>query len=586
MRLQQARWLRQDCLRTLGLIVCLLAILMTACGGTSQSGSAQKATDDKQVFVYPISGKDISTFDPATAEDNASVVASGMVFTGLVQVDENQKLIKQLAESYSVANDGLTWTFKLRPNLKFSDGSSLTAQDVLYSINRALDPKTKSTTAPIYLNLIKGGSDFNAGKIPTLINVGLFAPDPSTVKIVTEKRAVYFLYTLAYISSFVVNKKVIDKYGDQWTDHLSEGAGAGPFINSKYIKGRGLEFTPNPNYYGSKVQLKKVVMPFYQSNDTVYRAYQAGQVSWGNVSSANVESARQLPDKQYHAVPAQSIYYLTMNYYSKPFNNIKVRQALALALNKEQIAHSIYKDNVIPTNHIVPSGIPSYNPNLAGPAGVTSLKGDRTKAKQLFNEGLQEEGLSVKNFPTISLYYNAAWPVDDRNMLTAAQQTWQEVLGISIKLEGMDYPSLLKRNDETHGNPNGMQMWFIRWGSDYPDPQNWLTLLFDKNSSYNSENFGLNTQVKSASRQQQAIDLMQQADGNIDNAERIKQYQQAEQILVDEVAWLPIYQAYNPTVVKPCVEGLSPTAQGLPAGDNWAKLYISTQTPCTLNSSL
>lgn len=152
MRLQQARWLRQDYLRTLGLIVCLLAILMTACGGTSQSGSAQKATDDKQVFVYPISGKDISTFDPATAEDNASVVASGMVFTGLVQVDENQKLIKQLAESYSVANDGLTWTFKLRPNLKFSDGSSLTAQDVLYSINRALDPNLIAVTCPADLS--------------------------------------------------------------------------------------------------------------------------------------------------------------------------------------------------------------------------------------------------------------------------------------------------------------------------------------------------------------------------------------------------------------------------------------------------
>src|SRR6266699_2749844 len=473
--------------KPLPVFLALMGMLMVACNTTNptQPDITKKAPLDKQVLVSPEVGiSDIKTFDPALSTDSPSIQAIDNVFTGLVQLNDKLAIMPQLAASFSEGSDGLTWTFKLKPNLKFSDGTPLTSQDVVYSIDRALQPANKSVVAPLYLALIKDSDKLNAGKIKTIIGDSLLTPDPNTVVIKANKKATYFLDALVYSTSYVVEKSLVDKYGANFTDHLNEGGGDGPFKVQTYTHGKNIVLVPNPNYYGPKPQLTKLVYPFYKENSTAYKAYQSGELDYTDVPSADLASAKSLPNNQYMLVPQLWINYYTMNYLVKPFDNIHIRQAFALAVNKDLIAHSVYKDTVVASNHIVPQGMPGYNPNLTGPEGVASTKGDPAKAKALLQQGLQEEGWSsVPQMPAIQLTYPSGTQ-DLDNEIAAVVQMWQTNLGVSVKANAEDFNKLLTDTEAALNNPKGLQFWELAWIADYPDPQDWTTLQFGKGALY------------------------------------------------------------------------------------------------------
>jgi oligopeptide transport system substrate-binding protein len=555
----------------------LMGMLLVACGGTTATTPTTSGKASTQTLNMPFSAgiSDIKTFDPALSTDAPSIQAIDLVFTGLVQFDDKLQVQPQLASSYVLGSDGLTWTFKLKPNLKFSDGTPLTSADVVYSMNRALLPATKSVVAPIYLGLIKDSDKLNAGKISTIIGDSLLTPDPNTVVIIANKKASYFLDALVYSTSYVVEKSLIDKYGANWTDHLSEGGGDGPFKVQTYTHGTNIVLVPNPDYYGAKPQLTKVIYPFYKQLDTNYKAYQAGQTDYSGVPSADLASAKALSNNQYSSVPQLWINYYTMNYLVKPFDNIHIRQAFALAINKDLIVQSVWKNTIKPTNHIVPSGMPGYNPNLTGPDGVTGTAGDTTKAKALLQQGLTEEGWSsVAQMPPVTLTYPSG-SQDADNEVAALVQMWQTTLGISVKANPEDFNKLLTDSEAALNNPKGLQFWGIAWIADYPDPQDWTTLQFGKGSQYNQINYGQNSTADAAT-QQQTQDQLAAADINPDQTSRLQAYMTAEQQLVNDVAWLPMEQVAVSQVLKPYVKGMIFNPQLVIPPDDWGNIYIQS----------
>jgi len=568
-------------IKLLPTLLVLMSMLLVACGGSTTSSTtpvpSQKAPASQQVLNMPFSAgiSDIKTFDPALSTDAPSIQAIDLVFTGLVQLNNNLAIQPQLAASYQEASDGLTWTFHLKPNLKFSDGTPLTSADVAYSINRALLPATKSTTAPIYLALIKDSDKVNAGKIPTLIGDSIQTPDASTVVLIANKKATYFLDALAYSSSYVVEKSLIDKYGTNWTDHLNEGGGAGPFQVQTYTHGTNIVLVPNSNYYGPHAQLTKLIYPFYKQVATNFEAYQAGQTDYSGVPSANLSTAKALPNTQYSLVPQLWINYYTMNYLAKPFDNIHIRQAFFLAINKDLIAHNVWKDTVIASNHIVPKGMPGYNANLTAPDGVTGTSGDTAKAKALFQQGMQEEGYtSVSQIPAIKLTYPSG-STDTDNEVAALQQMWQTTLGVSVKANPEDFNKLLSDITAATNNANGLQFWGIAWIADYPDPQDWTTLQFDKGVPNNNMNYGQNS-TSDAATQQQVQQQLEAADVNPDQTSRLQAYMTAEQQLINDVAWLPVEQVAVSQVLKPYVRGMVFNPQLLIPPDDWSNIFIAT----------
>lgn len=566
-------------------LLCLVSMLVVACGGgggtTTPTVTHTKASPDKQVFISGfMTVSDIATFDPALIQDAFSNNAVQMVFTGLVQLDNNNKVQPQLATSYEIAPDKVTYTFHLRSNLTFSDGTPLTSQDVVYSMNRALDPATQSLTAPYYMRYIKDATAFNTGKIKTLIGDSLKAPDPNTVIVIASQPIPFFLDSLTYTTSYVVEKKLIDKYGKSWTDHLTEGGGDGPFKVQEYTHNKQIVVIPNSGYYGEKPQLQKVILPFYKVADTTYQVYKVDGLDFTGIPLVDYEQAKTRSD--FHSVPQLWLSYYTMNYLLKPFDVTSCRQAFVLAINKDLIVKSVWKNSVLATNHIVPQGQYGYNPNLTGPAGAGTA-GDQTKAKQLEQQCMQAQGYaSPANFPPITLTYSSAGIQADRDEVAAMQQMWQNVLGISVKTNDIDINKLFA--DEGLGSNNPLQFYTgPAWIADYPDPQDWTTLQFDKGQSQNGMSFGQNKGPDAAA--QQAVQAeMEAADLMSDPVAREKAYNKIEQELVNFVAWMPMEQVTSNLLIKPCVQNYAFSSQGLIAPDQWGKIFISTDTPCAKTS--
>jgi len=559
------------------LLLCLAVLLLSSCdlfGGNTTNIPAKpvKAPANEQVYVAPILGvSDITTFDPALAYDTSSISAIQMVFTGLVQVDDKFQIRPQLAQSWQQTSDGLTWTFHLKPHLKFSDGTPLTSADVIYSIDRALQPTTKSTVAPIYLDLIRDSDKLLGGRIPTLINDSLMAPDPNTVVIQIKKPAAYFLTMLTYPTSYVVEKHLIDTYGANFTDHLMLGGGAGPFKVMQYIHGKEIDFAPNPDYYNALPQLQRVIFPFYPHAEDAYQSYQNGQVDMTGVPIANFDNDKNRSD--FHQIPQLWINYYTMNYLVKPFDSINMREAFALAIDKTAIASNVWQGTVIPTNHIVPQGMPGYNSALTGPDGTQSLKGNADKARALLQQGLHDEGWSsVTQIPPIKLTYATGVSNFDQEV-NALIAMWQNVLGIKVKADPVDYNTLLDEVTAATNNPQGIAFWGLSWVAEYPDPQDWLTRQFDKGVPNNSMNYGQNSS-NNMSQQQSTQTQLENADSNFQQNARIQIYQKAEQQLVNDVAWMPMDQVTNVYLLKPYVIGMVGNQQGLIPPDNWANIYI------------
>jgi oligopeptide transport system substrate-binding protein len=555
----------------LPILMSLLMLILAACGSsggaTTTNSASSKVSDDKQIMEYPVVG-DIATFDPALVEDTDSNFPIQAVFTGLVTLDDKLTVQPQLAQSWKVSADGLTYTFTLKDNLKFSDGTPLTSQDVIYSINRAILPATKSSVS-YYLAQIKDFDKANAGKIPTLIGDSLLAPDPKTVVITISAPGAYFLQALTYPTSYVVNHKVIDQYGATWTDHLDTGAGAGPFKVASYSHTSGIDLVRNDNYYGKKSQISHLTIPFYNDQDGMYKAYQANQLDYTPVPPAEIANAQS--QKGYTQVSLLVIRYLSFNYLSKPFDNIKIRQAFALAINKDIIVQSALHGAFTPTNHIIPQGMPGYDTALTGPDGTTSTAGNPTKAKQLLQEGLQEEGLSKLSAISLTFYPRNQ---QFKDALTAVTQMWSNVLGAQIKVNVIARAKLLGLEDATKNNANGLQVWQAGWSADYPDPQDWLSTFFAKGSDYNQFNYGQNN--TSAATEQQAVQVtLAKADTTSDNTTRMGLYNDAEQKIINDVGWLPLWQEKQQTLVRPTVQGLVLNAQlDIPPND-WGSIYIT-----------
>lgn len=550
-----------------------MAMLIAACSGSGSSTNSKPSPvpASQQIFRYWLAGPDITTFDPALVQDSDSIYAIEGVFTGLVTLDNKLNVKGQMATSWDRSSDGLTWTFHMRSGLRFSDETPLTAQDVAYSIDRALAKDTQSPVALTYLGLIKDSDKLSAGAIKTIIGDSLIVQDPTTLVIKLNKPAGYFLYALTYPTSYPVEKKLIDEYGSKWTDHLTEGGGAGPFKVSVYSHTKGITEVPNPLYYGPKPQLRELLLPFYADADTAYEAYQANQLDYTSIPSADFEAGKILPD--FRKIQQLWIRYFAMNYLTKPFDNIKIRQALELAIDKDFIIHTVLKDRVIPSNHIIPEGNPGYNPNLTGPDG-TSTHGNPAMAKQLLQEGMQEEGwTSLSQIPSIKLSYSAT-STDQKNLTAALVQRWQTVLNINVTPAPEDFTKLLGDINGATNNPKGIQMWFIGWVADYPDPQDWTTLQFDKGSPGNTSNYGQNHST-AAAEQQQVQQQLEAADVMQDPSARYKAYNDLEQKLVNDVAWFPIYQVTDNFRIKTYVQGYAEDALGLIPPDDWANVYVS-----------
>jgi oligopeptide transport system substrate-binding protein len=579
----------------------LLLVLAAGCSGGQVGGPptpSDVAPKDKQVLHYQLvtGASDISGLDPDVSFDDlqetaqsahaASMLPIGLVFSGLVTLDQNLAVENWDAKNISVSADGLKYTFTLRDGLKFSDGKAVTAADYAFSINRALDPCLASPVAS-YLYEIKDAMTFNAERctpgtggapstyaqgygqtspaITTLLGDSVVAADPKTLVITLGAPAAYFLTALAYPASYAIEQSVVgaNALNSKWTDDLSKGAtgqgGSGPYYVSAWDHKGSLVLKANP-YFWKKPTIQTIDISIYADANAAYRAYTSGADDVGYPPAAQLAQAKQAKD--YHEQGTLWINYLGLNWKMAPFDDVRARQAFALALNKDQLNADALLGAQMPTNHVVPHGMPGYFPQLKGPTGLTSTRGDASKAQSLWQQYVGAKcGGQASACAPVTLTYSSVSPTAAK-LATAMQQMWKSALGVTVTLQPEEFDTMLGQLAT-----GTVQFWSIGWRAYYPDPQDWLSLQFlcCPEAQYNMGHVSVDN----------ATALMNRADVNPDLSQRLQQYQQAEQLLVDQVAWIPYDQVVDHWQNRAWIHGYGETALGEPSLDQWLAMYIA-----------
>jgi peptide/nickel transport system substrate-binding protein/oligopeptide transport system substrate-binding protein len=546
--------------------------VLAACGSTSGAGTTSAPLASNQTLVIANTGiSEIASMDPATVTDLNSASAESMVFSGLVGLDAQTLDLKaDMAQELptvangDITNNGTTYTFKLKPNLKFSNGDPVDASVMAYSIDRALNPKVNSPYATFYLGAIKGAADRFAGKVSTIIGAagsgaGLVVVDPTTLQINLTSNIAYFLDALTYSTSFAVDPLQLtanpssSQFTTKWTD---QPVGTGPFMVQSWQHNVQITMVPNPNWYGQPTKLTKVVQVFVAEPNVAYSSYKTAQFDidgFGGsaISSDNYQDAKSLPNGQLTQSPYLSIAYYSMNWNIAPWNNATVRRAFAEATDRDTINNVTLKGSAISSDHIVPQGMPGYYAGLKGvPFSPTQAAAD---LKSVYPD--------LTKFPTVTLDYPKT--SDNDKIAAELQKEFTTYLGLTtnqVRINGEDFNTIVTAV-QTFKEP----FYILAWIADYPDAQDWLSGQFTSTSANNDQNARIPGFDAQAAK----------ADTDQNQAERLSIYNTMEEEAVDSEAWVPYSQGKNLYVTQPWVHGFVISAGGLTPDDVWANVYIT-----------
>ena len=515
-------------------LVCLAApLLITGCGHKSETASSSR-----NIFRYPIKTSP-TTFDPALVQDGDTIDLLQQVFEGLVQWSPQNKIVPCLAEKWEVSPNGLTYTFHLRPNVKFQDGSPVTASDVQYSIRRCLDPKLGSPVALNYLGDIQGAKALNSGKTTELSGVKVV--DTSTVAITITQPKAYWIDTLTYPTAYVVSP-VEAKNGVPLTaaDDI-KGAGTGPFKITSYVPDSKAILAANAAYWGGAPKLAGIERPVIIDAGTRHDEYVRGDldmlqfVSPGDLDNDSKDPALKA---QVRLFPRASTYYIGLNQKAFPaFADVRVRQALAYATDKAKIVQVVFAGKRDVAQDILAEGIPGFDPHFQG------LPYDPAKARALLAAAGHPNGAGIGPIP---LYYRQSQPELQKTVLLI-QQMWSDTLGLQVKPQVTEWGAMLDREDK-----NALECYHIRWAADYLDPQDFYSLLL---RSGGPENHTVYSNPKFDA-------LCDAADVSQNPVQRRTLYRQAARIAADEVPMIPLYYQQDVELIKPYVSGLDDGLMG------------------------
>ncbi len=514
------------------LITLLSALACTLIALPLAIGCQPKAPDQEQ-GVLNLWDTGPITLDPAISSEMTSHTYVLQIFSGLVRLGTDSKPAPDITERWDRTNDGKTYTFYLRKGVKFHNGREVTAQDFKYSWERACNPATRSQTAATYLGDIVGVKDVLQGKATKISGVEVI--NDYTLKVTIDAPKAYFLAKLTYPTAFVVDRADVET-GKKWWQKPN---GTGPFKLTEWKPGNVLVLEPNEHYYGQPATTKAV---FHLLAGMPMAMYEMGEIDIAPVDETYIDMATDKSGPFYKELaifPELSLFYIVFNTKKPPFDDVNVRRAFCHAVNKERVIKLTLKGMMTKADGILPLNLPGYNKNLQG------LGYDVAKAKSLIASSKYG---SVANLPPIRLT-TSGWGGNIPEYLGAIIQDWQQNLGVEVtvrQLEPEIFSYYLKEEAD--------EMLVTGWIADYPDPQNFLDVLFHTGAEYNTGSYS----------NPDADALLDQAGIEQDESTRFALYQKAEQIMVDEAACLPLWFGKTYVLIKPYVKNYNLDAQGIP----------------------
>lgn len=431
----------------------------------------------------------------------------------LVYIGGDMQVRPGAAESWETSEDGLTWTFHLRKTAKWTDGEPVTAHDWVFSYLRLLSKETANPYAWFYRS-IKNAAGYSDGSITDPEQVGVKAIDDYTIAFTTEAPTPYFLQIVGFVASVPVPKHVVEKLGDSWASDLSTVVSNGPFTVTEWNKGQNLVLTKSKTYDGpAKPKLEKIIINFVPQGTTppTLQMFQANEIDWAMIDPTLLPQAIANPDFEgkLDVFPNYVTYYMYFNTLEAPFNDLKVRQAFSHAIDRDAIANSVMQGLDIPAYTHLPPGFPcsqadnpeirniqAYNPELA---------------KQLLAEAGYPNG---EGFPKFELWVRQGQVAREGE---AIQRMLKENLNIDVELKDVERAVYMEKLSAKE-----ISLGLIQWFYDYADPTNFMD-WWATGSRHTWQNEEYN-------------ELVTKAASELDTTLRCQLYNQAERLLIEDVA--------------------------------------------------
>jgi oligopeptide transport system substrate-binding protein len=559
--------------RVLGALVAL-GIVLAACGGGNPSATAGGGASPSLKLaadqVFRFGATEPPTLDPQKATDSASIVVLRSITRPLVYFDPDLKVVTDggLAEKYDVSADGKTVTFTLKSGIKYSNGDAIKASDFVYAFQRLIDPRTAAGYSYVMGDVVGAGDllALDPTKLPAdaaldamVAKLGVEAPDDSTFVVHLANPTAYFPYIVSLWVTAPVQKAWITAKD---ATEAKNFVGSGPFNLSQWEHNAKLVMKANPNWTGAKPKLAEVDMTLYSDTNLTYDAYRNDELDMTAVPSANRSEVTADPDltKQVIKSSVLATYYIGFDMRGsgegKPVSLVgkskELRYAFSESVDRDALVNTVNQGVGTAAMSMVPKGMQGVQPDIG-------LKFDATKAKADLATALTALGVTAADLSdggksAIELGFNSG--AGHEPIMEFLQAQWNTNLGIKVKLSGLEWKSFLARLDE-----QPFTMYRLGWGADYPHPNNFLRDVFGctgNTPNGNNEARWCNAQFN---------DLLNQAATKPDIASALPLYNQAQQNLVDDAPVIFLYRYGRFTLVKPWVQGLTPTAQDSTTGE-------------------
>ena len=476
----------------LALVLCM-ALSLCACGGSgsTEPSTSAPAGENAPAVAEPTNvtvqiGPNPETLDPAlnSASDGGNMILH--LFENLLIINENLELAPGQAESYEVTPDGLVWTFTMRDGLKWSDGSELNAKDYEYAFKRVVDPKTAAPYGETVLGMVKGFDEVVAtGDVDKLAVTA--SEDGKTLTVELSYPCTYFGQLIAFATLSPVNQATIEANGDAWATAPETYISNGPYMISEWTPGERIVLAKNPNYNGgwdeTKIVTDTLTFLLLEDSSASFAAYNSGEAMLiKDVPTEEVPSLTKAEDGgDFYVDPILGTYYLNMNVTKAPFDNVLVRKALNLAIDREYVANVIMQGTYAPAYNFVGTNVADaegwfLDNAIAANGGKTYISEDYEANLAEAKAALAEAGYpNGEGFPVITYSTNdAGYHVAVAEYLQACYKE----LGITMNIDKVEWASFtpMRRAGEYEMARNG-------WVMDYNDASNLLDLMYSTNGN-------------------------------------------------------------------------------------------------------